>query len=154
ITGALQRWPAKEKWTLDFFGQRYGHLPLKIDGRHLSMAELIAEVKVSSPDAPAPYLHNHLVGQLPLELQADITPMPDCTRPNWLEHPLVSKRVSLTAIELYIGGTGAKFPVLHYDGLHTHAFLMQLQGVKEYIGFAPDQTQFMYRCKGPGQPNN
>ena len=31
---------------------------------------------------------------------------------------------------------------------------MQLQGVKEYIGFAPDQTQFMYRCKGPGQPNN
>jgi hypothetical protein len=43
---------------------------------------------------------------------------------------------------------------LHYDGLHTHAFLMQLQGVKEYIGFAPDQTPYMYnRSGGPGQPN-
>ena len=154
ITGALEHWSARKKWTLDFFEQQYGHLPLKIDGRHLSMAELIAEIKVSSPDAPAPYLRNHLISQLPLELQADIAPMPNCTRPNWLEHPLVSKRASLTFIELYIGGKGAKFPFLHYDGLHTHAFLMQLQGVKEYIGFAPDQTQFMYRKKGSGQPNS
>jgi len=59
----------------------------------------------------------------------------------------------LTFRELYIGGTGAKFPVLHYDGLHTHAFLMQIQGVKEYIGFAPDQTPYMYTRSGPGQPN-
>src|SRR5215831_4836656 len=54
ITGALERWPARKKWTLDFFGQQYGHLPLKIDGRHLSMAELIKEVMVSCAEAPGP----------------------------------------------------------------------------------------------------
>lgn len=30
---------------------------------------------------------------------------------------------------------------------------MQIQGVKEYIGFAPDQTPYMYVRGGPEQPN-
>jgi histone arginine demethylase JMJD6 len=153
ITGALEHWPARSKWTFDFFRDHYGDLPLEIDGRNLSMAQLIREVCASTPDAPAPYLRNYLVKNLPKALQADIAPMPSCTRPNWLEHPLTSARGSLTFIELYIGGTGARFPVLHYDGLHTHAFLMQIQGVKEYIGFAPDQTPYMYVRSGPEQPN-
>ncbi len=153
ITGALEHWPARSKWTFDFFKDNYGDLPLEIDGRNLSMAELIREVCASTPDAPAPYLRNHLVRNLPRQLQDDVAPMPSCTRPNWLEHPLVSLRGLLTFIELYIGGTGARFPVLHYDGLHTHAFLMQIQGVKEYIGFAPDQTPYMYVRAGPEQPN-
>jgi Cupin-like domain len=145
ISGALEHWPARQKWTLDFFRRQYGGLSLEINARKLTMAELIAEVEISTPAKPAPYLHNHLVKRLPAELQADIAPMPDCTRPNWLEHPLISFRWPLTYIELYIGGAGARFPVLHYDGLHTHAFLMQLQGVKEYITFAPDQTPLMYQ---------
>ena len=153
ITGALEHWPARSKWTFDFFKDHYGDLPLEVDGRNLSMAQLIGEVGASTPDAPAPYLRNYLVKNLPEALQADIAPMPSCTRPNWLEHPLMSARASLTFIELYIGGKGAKFPVLHYDGLHTHAFLMQIQGVKEYIGFAPDQTPYMYIRGGPEQPN-
>jgi cupin-like protein len=153
ITGAIDHWPARRKWTFDFFREHYGGLPLEVDGRHLSMAELIAEVCASTPQAPAPYLRNYSVEHLPAALQADISPMPSCTEPNWLNHPLVASRASLTFTELYIGGEGAKFPVLHYDGLHTHAFLMQLQGVKEYVGFAPDQTPLMYRRSGPEQTN-
>jgi hypothetical protein len=153
ITGALEHWPARRKWTFDFFQYQYGHLPLEIDGRHLSMAHLIAEVGASTPHAPAPYLRNHLVKHLPGALQADVAPMPSCIGPNWLDHPLMNARWSLTFTELYIGGTGARFPVLHYDGLHTHAFLMQIQGVKEYIGFAPDQTPYMYGRSGPEQAN-
>src|SRR5205814_4104465 len=87
------------------------------------------------------------------ELQTDIAPMPACTRPNWLEHPLISLRWPLTFVELYIGGAGARFPVLHYDGLHTHAFLMQLQGVKEYIAFAPEQSPLMYQKSAKNRPN-
>src|SRR5262249_45618742 len=126
ISGAFEHWPARKKWTLDFFRAHYGDLPLEIKGRKLTMAELVAEVEVSTPARPAPYLHNYLVSKLPAELQTDIDPMPECTHPNWLEHPLIRRRWSLTYVELYIGGAGAKFPVLHYDGLHTHAFLMQL----------------------------
>ena len=137
ISGALEHWPARHKWTLDYFRRQCGDLPLEINGRKLTMAELISEVEISTPAKPAPYLRNHLVSRLPAELLSDIDPMPDCTRPNWLESLLIRLRWSLTYVELYIGGAGAKFPVLHYDGLHTHAFLMQLQGVKEYIAFAP-----------------
>jgi hypothetical protein len=153
ITGALEHWPARSKWTLDFFQDHYGHLPLELEGRHLSMAQLIAEVRTSTPQAPAPYLRNYPVKNLPGPLQADIAPVPSCTGPNWLDHPLMNVRWSLTFPELYIGGKGATFPFLHYDGLHTHAFLMQIQGVKEYIGFAPDQTPYMYRRSGPEQAN-
>jgi hypothetical protein len=150
ITGALEHWPARSKWTLDFFQDHYGNLPLEVDGRHLSMAQLIAEVGNSTPHAPAPYLRNYPLQELPPALQADVAPMPSCTGPNWLDHPLVTIRWSLTSPELYIGGPGARFPFLHYDGLHTHAFLMQIQGVKEYIGFSPDQTPYMYTRSGPG----
>jgi hypothetical protein len=80
----------------------------------------------------------------PPELSADISPMPECTRPNYLESRLFPPGVVLTYIEAYIGGSGAKFPVLHYDGLHTHAFLMQLYGVKEYLVFPPDQSRCFY----------
>ena len=58
----------------------------------------------------------------------------------WLKH--------WRSFELYIGGTGAKFPVLHYDVLHLHAFLMQLYGEKEYLAYAPDQLKYMYRGEG------
>lgn len=153
ISGGFDTWPARDKWTFDYFKDHYGDLPLKVDGRSLSMADLITEVCASTAERPAPYLHNHPVGQLPPELQADIEPMPACTRPNWLEHPLIKRRADVTFPEIYIGGAGAKFPVLHYDGLHTHAFLMQIQGVKEYIGFAPDQSPYMYVRGGSGQPN-
>ena len=61
ITGALEHWPARSKWTFDFFQDHYGHLPLEVDGRQLSMAQLIAEVVASTPHAPAPYLRNYLV---------------------------------------------------------------------------------------------
>ena len=48
------------------------------------------------------------------------------------------------AIELFIGGRGGSFPVLHYDGAGCHAFLMQLYGRKEYTVFPPDQEEFLY----------
>ena len=73
--------------------------------------------------------------------------MPYCTKPNWLESRLFPRGEKMAAREIYIGGRGAQFHVLHYDGLHTHAFLMQLYGDKEYIVFSPDQTEFMYAPK-------
>lgn len=145
ITGAFEHWPARTKWTFDFFRDRHGALPLEIDGRKLTMAELVREVLASTPERPAPYLHNHLLSKLPAELQSDVRPMPACTRPNRLEHRLMRfGKGDLTYAELYIGGAGAKFPILHYDGLHTHAFLMQLQGEKEYVAFPPEQSGLMY----------
>ena len=144
IRGAFDHWPARGKWNLHFLRDVHGDLPITIDGNRRKLGEFINEVLASTADRPAPYLHNHLMALWPDELQAAISPMPDCTRPNWLESRCFPSRTPLTYIEAYIGGPGARFPVLHYDGLHTHAFLMQIEGVKEYVAFPPNSEPFLY----------
>ena len=144
IRGAFDHWPARRKWNLHFLRDLHEDLPITIDGNPRKLGEFIDEVLASTPDRPAPYLHNHPMDLWPAELQAEISPMPDCTRPNWLESRWFPSRKPLTYIEAYIGGPGAKFPVLHYDGLHTHAFLMQIEGVKEYVAFPPESERFVY----------
>ena len=50
-------------------------------------------------------------------------------------------------MEAYIGGAGAAFPCLHYDNLHTHAFLMQCTAGRNTF-FRPDQSRFLYPLTG------
>ena len=144
ITDAINHWPALGCWTPDFFKRHHGGLQVQIDGETLSLAELIDRVEASSETEPAPYLRNQLLREWPRELWDDVHPMPDCTKPNWFESRLFPSRESLSFVEVYIGGRGARFPMLHYDNWHTHAYLMQLYGDKEYVAFAPDQTERMY----------
>jgi histone arginine demethylase JMJD6 len=144
IEGAIDHWPALGKWTPEFFRTHHGSLDVLAEGRQWKLSELIDKILTSSPEKPAPYLHNQLIAKWPGELSRDISPMPACTRPNYLESCLFPSWTALTYIEAYIGGKGAQFPVLHYDGLHTHAFLMQLYGVKQYLAFPPDQAEYLY----------
>lgn len=144
LSGAIDHWRALGKWTPDYFRTAYATRRVIVDGREWALGDLIDQIERSTPEHPAPYLRNELLTRWPAELQSDIMPMPACTQPNWLESRVFPSREPLTFVELYIGGRGAKFPVLHYDNLHTHAFLMQLYGEKEYLVLAPDQTPFVY----------
>ena len=144
LTDAIAHWNALGRWSPQFFKTEYGHLQIEVDGEAMALSDLIDRVEASTDDNPAPYLRNQALAKWPPELTADVTPMPDCTRPNWFESRFFPSGSELAAVEVYIGGRGAQFPVLHYDGLHTHAFLMQLYGDKEYIVFAPDQARFLY----------
>ena len=148
VSGAMDHWGALNKWTPDFFRQNYGTRIVKVDEREWPLGELIDRIENSTAEKPAPYLRNELLARWPPELRADIQPMPPCTQPNWLESRAFPSRRPPTYVELYIGGRGAKFPVLHYDGMHTHAFLMQLYGEKEYLALAPDQARFVYPKAG------
>lgn len=148
VQGALDHWPALGKWTPEFFRDRYGHLQVTVDGARWQLAALIQLICASSPEKPAPYLRNQPLPTWPCELLADISPLPECTRPNYLASPLFPARGSQIALEFYLGGAGAVFPTLHYDFRHTHAFLMQLYGTKEYLVFAPDQESYLYPRSG------
>lgn len=148
LTGAIDHWRALGRWTPDFFRQHYAQRRVTVDDKPWLLGELIDRIEASTPANPAPYLRNESLARWPAQLRTDILPMPDCTRPNWLESCAFPSRDSQTYIELYIGGGGAKFPILHYDGLHTHAFLMQLYGEKEYVALAPDQSAFVYPRTG------
>lgn len=148
ISGAIDHWGALGKWTPDFFRSNYRTRPVSIDGKEWLLGELLDRIEASSPDNPAPYLRNELLARWPAKLRADVTPMPACTQPNWLESRAFPSRDPPTFVELYIGGGGARFPMLHYDNLHTHAFLMQLYGEKEYFALAPDQAPYVYPQSG------
>ena len=100
--------------------------------RAMAMRELIARVLVSSPERPAPYLRNQLPAQCRRSsgrrhAAAAVHP----SRTGW--RAFFPARQSLKHFEVYIGGRGATFPVLHYDGLHTHAVIMQIYGQKEFL---------------------
>jgi histone arginine demethylase JMJD6 len=148
MTDAISHWSALGRWSPKFFKDEYGHLEIELDGETMALGALIDRIEASTDDSPAPYLRNQPLPDWPPELLAEVLPMPICTRPNWLESRVFPSRQRMTYPEVYIGGQGARFPVLHYDGLHTHAFLMQLHGEKEYIVFSPDQTAFMYPQNG------
>lgn len=148
LTDALSHWPALGRWSPQFFKTEYGHLEVQVDGERMTLRELVDRIEASSEDHPAPYLRNQPLAEWPPELTADVSPMPECTLPNWLQSRFFPARGDMSALEAYIGGRGAQFPVLHYDGLHTHAFLMQLHGEKEYLAFSPEQTAAMYPRDG------
>jgi histone arginine demethylase JMJD6 len=150
LTDAISHWPALGRWSPQFFKQEYGQLSIKVDGETMTLGDLIDRIEASTSEKPAPYLRNQLLSDWPPELLADVLPMPECTRRNWLESRLFPSRTRMASIEAYIGGEGARFPVLHWDGLHTHAYLMQLYGDKEYIVFSPEQTSFLYPQDGDG----
>ena len=147
LSGALDGWGAVAKWTPEYVKTKYGSMDLTIDSQDYTMGEFIDRVNSSSLENPAPYLRNAIVEELLPELLPDIQPLPQYYSPNWLDcrfsHPLRS-RLHNGSPELYIGGGGAKFPFLHFDSYHTHAFLAQVYGVKEYTTFSPDQTPYLY----------
>jgi hypothetical protein len=147
LSGALDGWMAVDKWSPEYFKTKYGSMKLSIDGKDYSMAEFIDRVNSSNLANPAPYLRNAVVDELLPDLLPDIEPLPRYFFPNWLDgrfsHPLRS-RLHNGSPELYIGGSGAKFPFLHFDSYHTHAFLAQVYGIKEYTTFSADQTPFIY----------
>jgi hypothetical protein len=162
FTDALTSWPAMGKWTPEFFKERYGSTPLAVEGQNhtlegflptsknggsLTMGEFIDQVLASSDQNPAPYFRNVWLEKFLPELDADLHPEPVYFSPNWLEGPFTQPlypRLHAGHPELYIGGRGGKFPVLHYDSWHIYVFLCQLYGTKEYTVFAPDQTPFLY----------
>ena len=163
ITGALQDWKAIGRWTPEFFKREFGSMKFQLaddlkgkvgykadsDRAEYTMERFIDRVLSSTDENPAPYFRNQILYEMFPSLKNDIQPLPEYFQPNWLpDHFLVSYVRQVlnrgSAIELYIGGKGGAFPVLHYDGAGTHAFLMQIYGRKQFIIYPPDQEQFLY----------
>lgn len=163
VTDALRSWRALDRWTPEFFKREFGDLTFRLNddpgqdagykgneqGPEYTMARFIDQVLASTDEHPAPYFRNRVLYDMFPTLKPDIQPLPEYLYPNWLpEHYAVQYVKNVlnrgAAIELFIGGTGGSFPVLHYDGAGVHAFLMQLYGRKEYVVYSPDQEPFLY----------
>jgi hypothetical protein len=163
VTDILSRWKALLRWTPEFFKREFGDMKFTIDedlrrkvgykennGKvEYTMARFIDRVLESTDENPAPYFRNRVLYELFPSLKQDIEPLPEYFLPNWLPETYLVNYVGQVlnrgaAIEIYIGGKGGAFPVLHYDGAGTHAFLMQIYGRKQFIIYPPDQEPFLY----------
>ena len=163
VTDVLQKWPAMKRWTPEFFKQEFGGMKFTLNedrnqpadykgnevGSEYTMTQFMDRVIESNDEKPVPYFRNRILYDLFPSLKQDIEPLPEYFLPNWLPDRYLVGHVGKVlnrgaAIELFIGGKGSAFPILHYDGAGTHAFLMQIYGRKEFIVFPPDQERFLY----------
>jgi histone arginine demethylase JMJD6 len=162
VTDALRQWRALSRWTPEFFKEEFGDMRFSMsrvgpgqarDGEtgdeEYTMARFIDRVLESTEENPAPYFHNRILADLFPSLCQDIEPLPEYFQPNWLPERYLVGYVGKVlnrgaAIELYVGGKGGSFPVLHYDGAGTHAFLMQVYGRKQFTVYPPEQEPYLY----------
>jgi histone arginine demethylase JMJD6 len=163
VTDAIAGWKALSRWSPEFFRHSFGEMkfgidesgkgPASYDGggntAKYTMARFIDRVLESTNENPAPYFRNRVLYDMFPSLKSDIQPLPEYLFPNWLPDRYLIKYVAKVmnrsaALELYIGGKGGTFPVLHYDGAGTHAFLMQIYGRKQFIVYPPEQEEFLY----------
>src|SRR5687768_16436231 len=85
LTDALSHWRALGRWSPEFFRTQYPHLEVQVDDQRMTLGELVDRIEASTEDNPAPYLRNQPLAEWPPELVADVSPMPECTKPNWLQ---------------------------------------------------------------------
>ena len=161
LTDVISAWPALGKWTPKFFRERYGERTIDFmrgPVKQMQMGEFITQVLESRLGNPAPYWTNNPLSQIFPELLDDLRPFPKHTGPNWAARSYLHKGMQQSLnrgaeIELYIGGAGGAFPILHWDGQSTHAFLMQIHGRKQYWAWGPDQSEFLYPRTADGFVN-
>lgn len=148
LTDLAQNWPAMGKWTPDFFSRNYGHLSLEVKGVNYSLEQQMELIKTSTEEKPAPYSYNLNIDIVFPELSADVKPFL-LGRSDRFVNPFWPKALFRGAIkhEVFFGGKGASFPVLHVDLQHLHTQITQLHGDKEFFLFPPDQTPNMYPRK-------
>ena len=143
IEDLAAQWPARNKWSPQFFRDSYGDRPVKVYDasfaepgdnylaslRTVSLAEYIDRVVHSDADLRM-FLYD-LVSEIP-ELQEDIL-IPD-----------IADGFSRRFIFMFFGCRGSLTP-MHYDIDMSHVFHTQLHGRKRVMLFAPDQSRNLYR---------
>ena len=148
LVGALNNLPAVGKWTPEFFRRTFSDRELDVDGP-IRCAELIERIETSSEASPAPYLHAQRLADTFPELAPDIEPWPIYLGPNWMTRrirpaSLAARLREHASTEIFIGGQSARFPYLHFDDYHYHAYVGQVYGLKQFFMYAPEETPRLY----------
>jgi hypothetical protein len=146
IGDACKDWPAREKFTPEFFKKNYGSREVKVSGNVYSLGEFIDLMMVSTEENPAPYPCKLQVDRDYPELIPDVSPRFMYAMPDWTHHKLLPERFlgAADTLEIFFGSQGGQFPYLHYDYMCLHAYITQLFGQKEFMVIPPDQTSYVY----------
>lgn len=157
IKGAFDHWSIAGM-NLEKLISQYGDAIVSY--RHTSgnksgkFGNLIEKVCQSKAHAPADYLRNiHIASQLPEFYRAISTPNISYVGENWKDSRLLPPHwlgLGRDLVELFVGGAGMSFPVLHIDYWGMDGFVSQIYGKKEFLLLAPDQATYLYvRAEDP-----
>lgn len=141
-------WTSLEKFTPEYFKSNYNHLSRTIDGKTYSLSEIIDLCKLSSPENKAPYPNIYDIRRDFPEYLEDIPEML-YGKSNRLQSRLLPNSIAkrTNQRQLFFGGKGCSFPILHIDYLGVHTQLTQIIGEKDFILYSPDQTPYFYPDK-------
>jgi histone arginine demethylase JMJD6 len=146
LRDAARAWPAYNTFTPDWFRTRFGSKSLRLRGRDWTLGEILNVLERSTENAPGPYpCKFEIVRDFP-ELLPHVAPRFAYGLPDRQTHPLLPRRLfsGVNNLEIFFGGPGGRFPYLHYDLMHQHAWITQLYGDKEFTLYTPDQDKFLY----------
>ena len=143
VPGAARDWPASGLFTPEYFRREHAAAAVRVRGRYCRLGELIDQQQASSAARPAPYPCTLVDGSSLLPL---LTPRFECSLPNRHTHPQIPPLVfeMIRHVEVFFGAEGGEFPVLHYDMLRMHAWIVQLHGEKEFTLFERGQEHLLY----------
>lgn len=146
LADAAAAWPIYGLATPDYFRRHYGDRGVKLFGRTCRLGELIDLLEDASPGAPGPYPCKFEIARHFPELLAQVVPRPDLSLPDRQRSTLLPQTLfaGVNNLEIFFGGAGGRFPYLHYDVLHLHAWITQLHGDKQFTLYAPGQEALLY----------
>lgn len=145
LQDASKVWGAYGKLTPDWLRQNFGDRKTTVRGESYTMREALDLVEGKDTSRPIPYPCKYdIPTQLP-ELLPLLSPLNmGYACPNWLERRWFKFGYWGSATELFIGGTGGKFPYAHLDYYHLSAWINQLYGNKEFTVWPRGQEQYLY----------
>lgn len=143
LTDLINDWPAREKWSLDFFKEEYGNLSVPV----FSAASSKAGKGYLSPMKNIPFREYIEVIQAgPTDLRLFLFNIfkhaPNLSN-DYRVHTLMDgfyKEFPFT----FFGGMGAKV-ALHYDIDLSNVFLTQFDGRKRVVLFSPEYSTHLYQ---------
>jgi hypothetical protein len=159
ITDVMESWPARSRWTLDYFKTRYADAQVTVchlrgeryapsNTEEVRLGAFVDRIQTTSFDKYPCYIRDDWRLFLTYrELLADYE-VPKYFF-DWFT--FLPGFMRLVYPRMFIGPRGALTP-LHLDIWGTHAWLAQLVGRKRWLLFSPDQRPLLYDCKV--QPQN
>jgi len=146
LEGAAAAWPILRHGSPDDFRRAFADHPVRLLGASLRLSELLDVLERSTPERPAPYPCKYEIAKDFRELLDGVTPRLACSLPDRQENPLLPRALfdGVNNLEIFFGGPGGRFPYLHYDVMHLHAWITQLHGDKEFTLYSPKQEEFLY----------
>ncbi|MCY7352003.1 MAG: cupin-like domain-containing protein [Cytophagaceae bacterium] len=146
IGDACKDWPAKDKFTPEFFKTNYGEREVIVEGKRFKLGDFIDLMMSATEDNPAPYPCKLQMDRDYPELVPDVMPRFSYALPDRTHSKLLPGRFlgGADTLELFFGSPGGQFPYLHYDYMCLHAYITQVYGQKEFTVMPPEQTPYVY----------